>query len=684
MPNKFYVGQTDYIEQLNLIADYLVGAGIALTSISATNTNGLVGSGLGSLVYDNTTGVFNYTRPDTYTKTEIDGTIALLTGNVAGIDKSVVGLGNVDNTSDLNKPISTATQTALSLKAPLASPTFTGTVSGISKAMVGLGNVNNTSDADKQISIATQLALDIENQRALSIEALKAPIASPTFTGIVYGINKGMVGLGNVDNTTDLGKPISNLTAAAITSEVNRAIAAESLLAPQLYTYTKTEVDNRIQAVIGAAPALLDTLAEIAAQLAVDESVTAGIISTLSTRITAESPTFTGTVSGVTKAMVGLGNVDNTSDLSKPVSAPTVTAIAVERDRAVVVENTLNSKIDTEISDRAAAISAVTNAVALKASIASPTFTGIVSGITKSMVGLGNTDNIADLDKPVSNATTAAILVETNRALAVEATLAVQATVSTLLALKAPIASPTFTGTVSGVTKAMVGLGNVDNTSDMDKPVSTAAAALISSSVGATTFSNILSKPTTIAGYGITDAFNGTTNAPISILDTTASTAVGTGALLVSGGASIGKELYLGGKLVLTTPSNISSLIENATIVAASPSASNNFDIMTSSVKYFTANAANNFTFNIRGNAGTTLASLLAIGNSLTVAIITTQGTTGYYATSITIDGAAQTVKWANAIVVAGNTSALDVYTYTIIKTAVDVYTVLASRSKFV
>ena len=581
MPNKFYVGQTDYIEQLNLIADYLVGAGIALTSISATNTDGPVGSGLGSLVYNNTTGVFNYTRPDTYTKTEIDGTIALITGNVEGIDKSVVGLGNVDNTSDLNKPISTATQTALSLKAPIASPTFTGTVSGISKAMVGLSNVNNTSDADKQISVATQLALDIENQRALSIEALKAPIASPTFTGTVYGISKGMVGLGNVDNTTDLGKPISNLTATAITSEVNRALAAEALLAPQLYTYTKSEVDNRIQAVIGAAPALLDTLAEIAAQLAVDESVTAGIINTLSTRITAESPTFTGTVSGITKAMVGLGNVDNTSDLNKPVSIATVDAIAVERDRAVIVENTLNSKIDTEISDRTAAVSTVTNAVALRSTINSPTFTGIVSGITKSMVGLGNVDNTADLDKPVSTFVQAAILVETTRALAVETTLATQAGLTQVVSYLAPLASPTFTGTVSGITKAMVGLSNVDNTSDMDKPVSTAAAALISSSVGATTFSNILSKPTTIAGYGITDAFNGTTNAPISILDTTASTAVGTGALLVSGGASISKELYLGGKLVLTTPSNIASLIENATIVATSPAQSVQNEIST-------------------------------------------------------------------------------------------------------
>jgi hypothetical protein len=43
------------------------------------------------------------------------------------------------------------------------------------------------------------------------------------------------------------------------------------------------------------------------------------------------------------------------------------------------------------------------------------------------------------------------------------------ATIAAQLALKAPLASPTFTGTVSGITKAMVGLGNVDNTSDATK-----------------------------------------------------------------------------------------------------------------------------------------------------------------------------------------------------------------------
>lgn len=76
------------------------------------------------------------------------------------LNKAAAGLGNVDNTSDVNKPVSTAQQTALNLKANLASPTFTGTVGGITAAMVGLGNVNNTSDVNKPISTAQQAALD--------------------------------------------------------------------------------------------------------------------------------------------------------------------------------------------------------------------------------------------------------------------------------------------------------------------------------------------------------------------------------------------------------------------------------------------------------------------------------------------------------------------------------------------
>lgn len=128
------------------------------------------------------------------------------------LGKADVGLSAVDNTSDAAKPVSTATQTALNLKAPLASPAFTGTPTGITKAHVGLGNVDNTTDAAKPVSTAQQTALN-----------LKADLASPTFTGTVSGITKTMVGLGNVDNTADTAKPVSTAQQTALDLKVDKA-----------------------------------------------------------------------------------------------------------------------------------------------------------------------------------------------------------------------------------------------------------------------------------------------------------------------------------------------------------------------------------------------------------------------------------------------------------------------------
>ncbi len=69
-----------------------------------------------------------------------------VSGNVTGVTKTHVGLGNADNTADADKPVSTATQAALDLKADAAD----------------LNNVDNTSDANKPISTSTQIALDLK------------------------------------------------------------------------------------------------------------------------------------------------------------------------------------------------------------------------------------------------------------------------------------------------------------------------------------------------------------------------------------------------------------------------------------------------------------------------------------------------------------------------------------------
>jgi hypothetical protein len=70
--------------------------------------------------------------------------------------------------------VTSSIQTQINSKAPTADPTFTGTVSGVTKTHVGLGNVDNTSDANKPVSTATQTALDA-----------KASLAGANFTANV-------------------------------------------------------------------------------------------------------------------------------------------------------------------------------------------------------------------------------------------------------------------------------------------------------------------------------------------------------------------------------------------------------------------------------------------------------------------------------------------------------------------
>jgi hypothetical protein len=107
-------------------------------------------------------------------------------------------------------------------------------------------------------------------------------------------------------------------------------------------------------------------------------------------------------------------------------------------------------------------------------------------------------------------------------------------------------------------------------------------------------------------------------------------------------------------------------------------------DVLGGAVVYYTANAAANWTLNVRGDSGTTLNASMATGDSITIAMVTTQGATAYYASAHTIDGSSVTPKWAGGTApTAGNASSVDLYTYTIIKTANATFLVLASQTRF-
>jgi hypothetical protein len=94
--------------------------------------------------------------------------------------------------------------------------------------------------------------------------------------------------------------------------------------------------DAKVAAIVNSAPATLDTLGELAAALQADEAASTTLTTLVGTKAPIASPTFTGTVGGITKSMVGLGNVDNTSDTEKPISTATQTALDSKLNRTVL------------------------------------------------------------------------------------------------------------------------------------------------------------------------------------------------------------------------------------------------------------------------------------------------------------------------------------------------------------
>jgi hypothetical protein len=203
----------------------------------------------------------------------------------------------------------------------------------------------------------------------------------------------------------------------------------------------------------------------------------------------------------------------------------------------------------------------------------------------------------------------------------------------------------------------------------------------------------------TAAGSGITVpagktmwVYNDGTNVVDSTTHLTSLT-LGTPLALTSGGTGANTSAAARANLNaarLGTNTDITSLqplayaVETATVVGSGLSGTLTIDAITQSVLFYTGNASANWTVNIRGNSGTTLDSLLSTGQAITVAVFATISTVGYYNNIFQVDGVTITPKWQNNAPTVGNTSSVDAYTYTVLKTGSATYTVFASLTKFV
>jgi hypothetical protein len=180
---------------------------------------------------------------------------------------------------------------------------------------------------------------------------------------------------------------------------------------------------------------------------------------------------------------------------------------------------------------------------------------------------------------------------------------------------------------------------------------------------------------TSLAGTLAASSLTGTT-LPSSIV-TSSLTSTGTlTALTVSGASS----------LATTSLSNTLTLqqaLEKVTVSATAATGTINYDALTQAVLYYTTNASGNWTMNLRGSSGVALSTMMSVGQSLTVVFLATNGATAYYPSAHQIDGSSVTPKWVGGVaVIAGNPSAIDAYTYTVIRTSGG-FTLLASRSQY-
>ncbi len=128
----------------------------------------------------------------------------------------------------------------------------------------------------------------------------------------------------------------------------------------------------------------------------------------------------------------------------------------------------------------------------------------------------------------------------------------------------------------------------------------------------------------------------------------------------------------------------ITDAVEPITVSATAATGTIAFDVTTQSVLYYTSNASANWTVNFRGSSGTSLNTLMATGESITVTFLVTQGSTAYYNNAVQVDGSSVTPKYQGGTAwTAGNASSIDAYTYTIVKTGNAAFTVFAAQTRF-
>lgn len=345
---------------------------------------------------------------------------------------------------------------------------------GVTKAQLGLSAVNNTSDADKPLSDLAIAALG-QKAAASDLAAHTGSTANP------HATTKAQVGLANVDNTSDLAKPLSTAATTALGGKADTA-----------HMHTASQISD-LAARLGTESSTSGTPLYNAITLAIDTAVN-------------------GLVNGAP------GALDQLNELA--------TAIGNDPNFATTLANSLAGKqpLDADLTQFAALNPGTNDTIqrigGVWASRTTGQFKSTLALVKSDISGISNVDNTSDVAKPLSTAAITALAGKQpfDQDLTDIAAIA-PADGDVIQRVGASWTSRTMTQMKAALSlvKGDVGLGNVDNTSDLGKPISIAQQAALDVKAGTsnclvftTTGSSTWTKPaglkfievTVIAGGG--------------------------------------------------------------------------------------------------------------------------------------------------------------------------------------